>query len=61
VKSRWSRFLCSDANKLYEVQIPCLVLGPGSIDQAHTAEEYVEIDQLEKAFLVYRELMKRFE
>jgi len=51
----------SDANRLSEVQIPCLVLGPGSIDQAHTAEEYVEIDQLEKAFVVYRELMKRFE
>ena len=51
----------SDANRLSEVQIPCLVLGPGSIDQAHTAEEYVETDQLEKAFVVYRELMKRLE
>jgi acetylornithine deacetylase len=51
----------SNANKLSEVQIPCIVLGPGSIDQAHTAEEYVEIDQLEKAFVVYRELMKRLE
>ena len=51
----------SDANRLSEAQIPCLVLGPGSIDQAHTAEEYVEIDQLEKAFIVYRELMKRFD
>jgi len=37
------------------------VLGPGSIDQAHCADEYVELDQVEQALLIYRRLMERFE
>ena len=33
--------------------IPSVVFGPGSIDQAHTKDEWIEIDQLEKACDVY--------
>lgn len=32
---------------------PTVVSGPGSISQAHSADEYVEIDQLEKAAQMY--------
>jgi succinyl-diaminopimelate desuccinylase len=33
--------------------IPSIVLGPGSIAQAHTADEYVELDQLARATEIY--------
>ena len=33
--------------------VPSVVFGPGSIDQAHTKDEWLEIDQLEKAAEVY--------
>lgn len=51
----------SDASKLSRAGIPSIVLGPGSIDQAHTDDEYIDLEQVEKAFVVYRELMKSFE
>ena len=47
----------SDASKLSSVGIPSVILGPGSIDQAHTADEFVLLEQVEKAFEVYREIM----
>lgn len=31
-----------------DLNIPTLVFGPGSIERAHTDEEYVELDQVEK-------------
>lgn len=36
--------------------IPCVVFGPGSIAQAHSAEEYVEIEQL----LAAAQIVRRF-
>lgn len=36
--------------------IPSIVIGPGSIDQAHTKDEFVEIRQLERAAEVYYQL-----
>jgi len=36
------------------------VLGPGNIDQAHTANEYVEIDQVVKATEIYARMMLAF-
>ena len=50
----------SDASKFARAGIPSVILGPGSIDQAHTADEYVDVDQVEMAFVVYRELMLRY-
>jgi acetylornithine deacetylase/succinyl-diaminopimelate desuccinylase family protein len=50
----------SDASKFARAGIPSIILGPGNIEQAHTADEYVELEQLEKAFVVYRDLMKSF-
>jgi len=36
--------------------IPCVVFGPGAIAQAHSSDEYVEIEQLEAA----AQILKRF-
>lgn len=50
----------SDASKFAKAGIPSVILGPGSIDQAHTAEEYVDLNEVEAAFLVYRDLMLHY-
>lgn len=51
----------SDASKLSRQGIPSLVFGPGSIDQAHAAVEFVELAQVERAFEFYRSFILRFE
>lgn len=38
--------------------LPTIVLGPGEIDQAHTKDEYISVDQLERGVEVYRALMQ---
>ncbi|HEX6984391.1 MAG TPA: M20 family metallopeptidase [Planctomycetaceae bacterium] len=50
----------SDASKLSRQGIPSLIVGPGSIDRAHAAVEYVELDQVERAYEFYREFCLRF-
>ena len=47
----------TDAAELSAAGIPCVVLGPGDIAQAHTSTEYVEIQQVVKAAAIYREMM----
>jgi acetylornithine deacetylase len=47
----------TDASELFAAGIPCVVIGPGSIAQAHAVDEYVDLDQLEKAFEIHREIM----
>ena len=44
----------SDASKLSRAGIPTIVFGPGSIDQAHAADEWVELSQVEQAADFYR-------
>jgi acetylornithine deacetylase len=39
----------TDAPALAEAGIPSVVFGPGSIDQAHTADEWIAVDQLHAA------------
>jgi acetylornithine deacetylase len=51
----------SDASKLSRQGIPSLVIGPGSIDQAHGAVEFVEVAEVERAFDFYRNFILRFE
>lgn len=53
-------FAC-DASKLARQGVPSIVFGPGSIDRAHTADEYVELDQVEQALEFYRRFILRFE
>ncbi|MPZ20617.1 MAG: ArgE/DapE family deacylase [Luteitalea sp.] len=50
----------SDASKLSAGGFPSVILGPGSIDHAHTVDEFVEVDQLERCFEIYLRLMERF-
>jgi acetylornithine deacetylase len=41
------------ASRTHTAGVPSVVFGPGSIDQAHTKDEFIEIDQLERAAEVY--------
>ena len=49
-----------DASKLSRAGIPSIVFGPGSIDRAHTADEYVELDQVEQALEFQRRFLLNF-
>lgn len=40
--------------------IPSLLFGPGSIRQAHTKDEYIELAQVETAVRVYAEIIRGF-
>ncbi len=51
----------SDASKLSRQGVPSLVIGPGSIDRAHSAVEYVELEQVQQAFEFYRNFIMRFQ
>ena len=42
---------------LISMGIPAVIFGPGSIAQAHTEDEYVEVDQILKAARCYTVLM----
>jgi acetylornithine deacetylase len=37
-----------------------VVLGPGSIEQAHTSDEWISIDQLERGIEVYRQMILNY-
>jgi len=46
----------TDAWALCEAGIPTVVFGPGSIDQAHTVDEWIALDQLEQTTEVFFQL-----
>lgn len=51
----------TDASNLWGLgRIPCVVLGPGSIDQAHTEDEWVSLGEVEQATEIYVEAVRRF-
>ena len=50
----------SDASKLSRAGIPSLIIGPGCIDQAHAAVEYVETAEVLRALEFYRRFLLRF-
>ncbi|HEY3897993.1 MAG TPA: M20 family metallopeptidase [Chthoniobacter sp.] len=50
----------SDASKLSRQGIPSLVFGPGSIDQAHAAVEYIDLAEVDRACEFYRNFIERF-
>ena len=39
----------TDASTLAESGLPSVVFGPGSIEQAHTRDEFVDLSQVEQA------------
>ena len=49
----------SDAGVFAAAGIPCVVFGPGSIRQAHTQEEYVELSQVVQAADVYAGIIRQ--
>lgn len=50
----------SDASKFVRQGIPSIIFGPGSIDQAHAAIEYVPCDEVLAALAFYLEFIRRF-
>jgi succinyl-diaminopimelate desuccinylase len=50
----------TDATHLSPLGIPTVVLGPGDIAQAHTADEWVELRQVEQAAEIYYRIMREF-
>lgn len=50
----------TEASFLARAGIPSVVMGPGSVVQAHTADEWVEVRQVELAAQIYQRLMERF-
>jgi acetylornithine deacetylase/succinyl-diaminopimelate desuccinylase family protein len=50
----------SDASKLGRAGIPTIIFGPGSIDQAHAAVEYIELKQVARASEFYRRCVLNF-
>lgn len=50
----------TDASKLVRSGVPCIVLGPGSIDQAHTADEWVDLDQVVLCAEIYARIMMTY-
>ncbi len=49
-----------DVTKLSRAEIPGIIFGPGSIEQAHADVEFVDLDQVEKAFDFYRRFLLQF-
>ena len=48
----------TDASKFAEAGMQAVVLGPGDISQAHTANEWVEVDQVVAATEIYLRLLR---
>lgn len=50
-----------DMSKLVTMAgIPTVICGPGSLAQAHSPDEFVDLEQLERAPAVYKEIARRF-
>ena len=47
-----------DAGLFAEAGLPGVVFGPGSIAQAHTAREWVALDQVERATAFFTNLLQ---
>ena len=50
----------SDASFIQQLGIPCILLGPGNIEQAHHPAEYIEIAQLQKCAEIFLNILLNF-
>lgn len=50
-----------DCTKLSRAGIPSIIFGPGSVEQAHTDDEYIEVAQVESALEFYRQFLIDFQ
>ena len=48
----------TDASQFSQIGVPAVVLGPGSIEQAHTKDEWLALDQLELGAQAYLNMMR---
>jgi acetylornithine deacetylase len=39
---------CAEAGLFQQIGIPAIICGPGSIEQAHKPDEYLEISEIRK-------------
>ncbi len=53
IESEGAPYATDAARLSSEGRIPCVVLGPGDIDLAHTAHERVSLDEVERAVELY--------
>lgn len=51
----------TDGSKLSRAGVPTIVFGPGSIDQAHGDEEWVELDDVVTAAQILRDLAREYD
>lgn len=51
---------CTDGGQLSAMGFPCVVMGPGNIAVAHSAVEYLELDQLQQAGELYMDVAAEF-
>lgn len=49
-------FYSCDASKIAAKSVPCIILGPGNIAVAHTADESIALAELDAATEIYRRL-----
>ncbi|MHC4441950.1 MAG: M20 family metallopeptidase [Planctomycetota bacterium] len=50
----------ADSGPFSQAGITCVLFGPGDIAQAHTADEYIELDQLYQATEILHNLLTRY-
>jgi acetylornithine deacetylase len=50
----------TEAPFMQALKMQTVVLGPGSIDQAHQPDEFISLDQLEPAVKIVRQLIEKF-
>lgn len=50
----------TDAPYIAQAEIPTVVFGPGSIEQAHTKDEWISVKQLDQAVDVLYDFVERF-
>lgn len=46
----------TDASELSVMNIPTVVIGPGSPNQAHKEEEWIDIEEIRSAFEIYKQI-----
>ena len=48
---------CTEAGLFQQIGIPLVICGPGSIEQAHKPDEYVEVSELRKCEVFMQKLI----
>ena len=56
-RPRGFQALCDMTFLVHKANIPCIILGPGRLEEAHVVDEWVGIDQLINGSKIYRELI----